>query len=114
MICIISFLHPVLALESLRLFQCIQIDDNDHRMLLHMEYKCYSAEHMFWATTLGLFIMLTWVFGIPLTVLCLLIKYKNKLDDANIKKYLLMLYQGLRSKVFYWEFVNIFRKVVLL
>ena len=113
-ISIVSFLHPILALESLRLFQCIQIDDNDHRMLLHMEYKWYSAEHMLWASTVGFSILLIWVFGIPLFALSVLIKYRKKLDDGNVKKYLLMLFQGLRLKAFYWEFVNIFRKVILL
>ena len=37
-ICIIFLLHPTLTLESLRLFQCIEIDDGVYRMRQHMDY----------------------------------------------------------------------------
>ena len=37
-ICIIFLLHPSLTLESLRLFQCIEIDDGVYRMRQHMDY----------------------------------------------------------------------------
>ena len=39
---------------------------------------------------------------------------RNKLEDWPIKKYFLILYQGLRTEVFYWEFINTFRKVLIL
>ena len=43
--------------------------------------------------------------------------YKNvwKEDENNkIQKYFLILYQGLKTKHFYWEFVNSSRKVLIL
>lgn len=80
----------------------------------HMEYDCYSAEHMFWAAAVGLPMVGVWVIGMPLLALVILIKNRKDLDDQRIKKYLLILYQGLKPDAFYWEFVNAARKVVML
>ena len=55
-----------------------------------------------------------WGIGIPAIGLILLIKYKSQLDTWAVQKYLLMLYQGLHSNRFYWEFVNTLRKSLLL
>ena len=38
-ICIIFLFHPTLTLESLRLFQCIEIDEGVYRMRQHMDYQ---------------------------------------------------------------------------
>ena len=43
-----------------------------------------------------------------------MLKYRNKLDTWDVKKYLVMLYQGLRLERYYWELINTIRKVLLL
>jgi uncharacterized membrane protein len=54
-----------------------------------------------------------WVIGAPLFVLIILIKNRNNLEDPSIQRYYLVLYQGLKPEVFYWEFVNTMRKVIM-
>jgi len=45
----------------------------------------------------------------------ILIKKNIKEDENNrIKKYFLILYQGLKPNRFYWEFVNTLRKILIL
>ena len=55
-----------------------------------------------------------WSIGIPVTALMIMLKYRNKLDTWDVKKYLVMLYQGLRLERYYWELINTIRKVLLL
>ena len=55
-----------------------------------------------------------WGIGIPATGLALLVKFKQRLDTWEVQRYLLMLYQGLNQDRFYWEFINTFRKSLLL
>jgi len=38
----------------------------------------------------------------------------EKAEDNKVKKYFLILYQGLRPKIFYWEFINSLRKILIL
>ena len=73
----------------------------------------YSSEHIFWMLILGLPMISIWIFGSIVFALLILIRNRNNLEDVNIKRYFLILYQGLRPKTFYWEFVNTIRKVMI-
>ena len=50
----------------------------------------------------------------PILALILLIKNFKKQNENKIKQYFLILYQGLRPEVYYWEFVNSFRKISIM
>ena len=50
----------------------------------------------------------------PVFAFYILFKNRNNLEDDNIKQYYLILYQGFTKKEFYWEFVNVFRKVIII
>ena len=63
---------------------------------------------------LGLPILLFWVTFVPIFALFLLMKNIKKEDDNKIKQYFLILYQGYKHEVFYWEFLNSLRKVLIL
>ena len=63
---------------------------------------------------LGLPILLFWVTLIPIISLVVLTLSIKKEDDNKVKQYFLILYQGFKHEVFYWEFVNSLRKVLIL
>ena len=63
---------------------------------------------------LGLPIIIVWVIGCPLLVAVVLFRNRHSLYESHVQKYFLMLYQGLREKVFYWEIVNTLRKVSMI
>ena len=58
--------------------------------------------------------LIIWVISIPVIAFTILYKNRNRLEEESIKKYYLILYQGLTREVFYWEFVNTLRKVIVL
>ena len=57
--------------------------------------------------------LILWVIGCPLVALIILIKFRKNLDNEVVKRYFLILYQGLKPEVFYWEFVNTLRKILM-
>jgi hypothetical protein len=114
MIGIIFLFHPTITIQSLNVFQCNQVDDNDYRMTKHLEYKCYSGDHLLWASLIGIPNLTVWVIGCPIFALIMITRHRKNLDDWTIKKYFLILYQGLRPRAYYWEFVNTFRKILIL
>lgn len=114
MVGIVFLFHPTLTLESLSVFLCNKIDADEYRMTYHMEYKCYSRNHLIWSALVGLPIIIVWVFGTPIITLIYLTKHRKQLEDWSIKKYFMIIYQGLRSEMYYWEFVNILRKFLIL
>ena len=113
-ICIVYMLHPTITKSCLRIFECTQVDANDRRMTLYMDYKCYSFDHVFWMLTVAIPMLTIWVIGAPWLALVILYKNRKDLDNGRIKNYMLVLYQGLRPNVFYWEFVNTLRKSLIL
>ena len=113
-ICIVFLLHPSLSLESLRIFEWVEVDDNDSKMKVYMEYDWFSFDHIYWALVIALPIIIVWVIAMPVIALIILIKFRNRLDDDNVKRYMLIIYQGLDRHVFYWEFVNSLRKFLML
>ena len=113
---IIFLLHPKLAQSGLSIFRCVKIDDGLNRVRIDTDMECYSGEHIKWCWLLGLPIILIWVLSAPIIALILMYqKFKNEHSlDSKIMQYFLILYQGLRPKIFYWEFVNSLRKVLIL
>ena len=58
--------------------------------------------------------ILIWSLGIPLAAFIILYRNRHNLESTEVKKYYLMIYQGLKNDRFYWEFVNTGRKVLIL
>ena len=79
-----------------------------------MEFACYSFDHVFCVFVLSVPILILWVIGMPLFTLSVLIANRKRLEEEKIKRYYLLLYQGLKPKVYYWEFINTMRKFLVL
>jgi len=58
--------------------------------------------------------ILLWSVGIPLAAFLILYKNRHNLDSPKVKRYYLMVYQGLKNDRFFWEFVNTIRKVSIM
>ena len=101
MIVILFLLHPTLTRLGLSIFQCVQVGDNDFRVRVDINMKCYSDEHIKWCGLLGTSMVLIWGIGIPVSALVILIKLRKSLDTWEVQKYLLMLYQGLKLDRYY-------------
>lgn len=113
-ITILYFLHPVITQNAFKIFQWIDIDSDVSRTRIDLNITWYSKEHLFWWGILGLPMMIIWVFGLPIIALFLLIRKRAVLHEPEVKRYYIVLYQGYKDNVFYWEFVNITRKILML
>ena len=110
---IIYLLHPTLTKSSLSIFQCTTVDTDMKRVTIEMTIEWYSSTHTFWALAVGIPMIVVWVFGMPIIMLGILIKNRHRLNDESVKRYYLIIYQGLRNETFYWEFINIIRKITM-
>ena len=113
-ICTIFLLHPTITKSTLGLFECLRINDNSFRVRMHMDYECYSTDHLMWLSVIGIPNLIIWVIFCPAFAFIILFRNRNKLDDESVKQYYLILYQGIERNKFYWEFVNTLRKTIVL
>ena len=77
-ICIVYILHPSITKNCLRIFECTQVDANDMRMTLYMNYKCYSFDHVFWMLTAAVPMLVIWIIGAPFLALVILYKQQKR------------------------------------
>ena len=113
-ISIVFLLHPKLAEQSLGFFRCVDIDEGVSKVRVSTDIECYSSEHIKWIFTLAIPILVIWVIGMPVIALIIMFKHVPKLEENKVKQYFFILYQGLKQKLFFWEFINSLRKVLIL
>ena len=105
---------PTLIDTGLSLFQCIEIDSGDFRVTSDLSIIWYSPQHFLWWFMLSVPILVVWVFGTQFLILLYLIKHRRRLNSTAVKKYFHIIYIGYREERFYWEFVNTFKKFILI
>ena len=105
---------PTLIETGLSLFQCIEIDNGDFRIISDLEITWYSPKHVLWLVILSIPILSVWVFGTQILIFLYLVKNRKKLNSVSVKKNFHIIYIGYKDEVFYWEFVNTIKKFILI
>eukprot|EP00347_Sterkiella_histriomuscorum_P019534 403341265 len=106
-------LHPSLTKQLFSIFNCMEIDQNQFWLENDLQVECWSPSHTKWAIGAGIPLIFVFVIFLPIYALKQLYKLRDELDQIqNLQKYKMM-YQGLKRKVFYWEFINLSFKVIL-
>ena len=105
--------HPSVTGMAAGLYNCYEIDDGEFWLYKDLNIKCWDNTHKTYAIALGVPMMILWVIGLPFIGFLLVRHNKSKLDDSNVIYKYRILYQGYRNEAYYWEFVNVFRKVAM-
>jgi len=104
-------LHPTLTQQIFQIFQCSQYG-NQHFLSVDLSISCDGDEYQRWrAAAIGM--ILLYVVGIPAVGFSIVFYYRKHLDDPTVKQRFKFLYEGYAKNVYFWEFVIIVRKVVL-
>ena len=111
-ICIVLFLlHPSITGMSLGLFNCFEIDNGQFWLFKDLSIRCWKGDHPKYAFGLGVPMVIFWVIGLPVLGFIIVKHYKNRLDEEFVIFRYRILFQGYKREAYYWEFVNVFRKV---
>ncbi len=106
-------IHPSVTGMAAGLFNCYEIDAGEYWLYKELSVKCWDSTHRTYAIALGAPMMILWVFGLPFVGFLMVRHNKNRLDNDEVIYKYRILYQGYRFEAYYWEFVNIFRKVAM-
>ena len=113
-VCTLFLFHPNITEQTLGLFEWVRVSEDDRRMRMYMDYEWYSFDHVKWILMIGFPGLIIWVIATPVIAFVILYRNRNNLEHDDVKRYYLILYQGLTRKAFYWEFVNTFRKIIII
>ncbi|EGR29345.1 hypothetical protein IMG5_157710, partial [Ichthyophthirius multifiliis] len=109
---IIFFLQPNLTQVFLTMMSCRKIGIKKY-ILSDITYECYTDLHWKYIAIIcfpGLFI---WALFIPIFIIKIIIKNKEKLDYATNRHRYGFLYQDFKYQYFYWEFIKIYKKLLI-
>ncbi|CAG9321985.1 unnamed protein product [Blepharisma stoltei] len=112
---IVSFLvHPSLIKYYFSSFDCTELDYGKDWLVDDLNLRCWDSQHVFYITAISFPAILLWGIGIPTTCLFLIMKNKDRLNDINIRIKYGFLFNGYKSRSYYWEFVIIYRKIIII
>jgi len=57
--------------------------------------------------------LITWGIGIPAATLFILVKFRKRLQEPNVKTAMGFLYLGYTELKYYWEFMILYRKIAI-
>ena len=113
-IVILFFLiHPNLVKMLFSMFSCEAVN-SEYWLTVDMSIPCWDSSHIRKVLTIGLPGLVVWVFGVPTICLCILVRYRRKHDELWVKLQYGFLINGYKRQHFYWEFVILYRKIVII
>ncbi|CDW84170.1 UNKNOWN [Stylonychia lemnae] len=110
---IIYTLHPTINKFILALFNCIELEKGEYWLEQDLQVRCWTQNHFLWALSIGIPALLIWVIVLPIFLLHYIHSKRKELKAPLYSYKFKMIKQGLRNRYYYWEFVNILRKTIL-
>jgi predicted outer membrane repeat protein len=108
-------IHPNIVKANFAMFSCIELEPGELWLNDNNDIRCYGSEHSLYAVVLALPVLVIWGIGVPTFILYYLIRKEQvKLDSLDMKLKLGFIYSGFRRSRFYWEFVILYRKIIII
>ena len=117
-IVIICFnLQPDILKNSFQLFQCANLyrtDAPELYMNLDYDVQCWTPEHLTWVLGLAVPCLVLWGLLLPGYMFVVLRRNIQKIETEEMRKKYSFIYMGYKTKKFFWEFVVMLRKILLI
>ncbi|EWS75593.1 transmembrane protein, putative (macronuclear) [Tetrahymena thermophila SB210] len=110
---IFILVQPDLVSQMIAILSCRVIGDSSY-ILYNITYECNTSQHQTYSSTLVAPCLLVFAFIIPIGLFYLLYKNKNDLQNIQVYKKYGFLYKEYKSQNYYWEFVKILEKILII
>ena len=113
MIVFFFFTLPAIVKVMIGLFVCDQLGpNNDHYLLVDPNTECYTSS--WWGlATWNIVLLSLYAILLPGVTALYMHCHKDRLDEALIRSKVAFLSRGLRTEYWHWEFVIMFRKIIV-
>ncbi|EWS72630.1 transmembrane protein, putative (macronuclear) [Tetrahymena thermophila SB210] len=110
---IFILVQPDLVSQMIGLLSCRVIGDSSY-ILYNITYECNTSEHQRYSSTLVAPCLLVFAFIIPIGLFYILYRNKDDLQNIQIYKKYGFLYREYKSQKYYWEFVKMLEKILII
>jgi hypothetical protein len=114
-IVILFFLvYPNIVKMNFAVFSCQAIEAGEYWLIDNLDIRCWDTTHVAYSILVALPVILIWGIGVPTLIWIYLARHKHDLDWIENKLRFGFLYNGYRKGTFYWEFVILYRKILVI
>jgi len=111
---LIYIAYPLLLMKTLSIFPCFELGDNgDFFLYEEMDTECYTSIHNFLMWVVGTPSLILWCIGLPTCLFIRLSMNRKKLSSEMYMEYYGFIYDGLKPKFFFFEFILLLKKLLL-
>ena len=114
MIILFFLIHPTVTRFMFSVFSCKEILEGEFWLNESLDVRCWDGEHTFYALVVALPSIIVWVVGTPALIFAVMLKRRRYLTNFDNKTRFGFVFNGYRLSEFYWEFVVMARKVVVI
>jgi hypothetical protein len=107
-------IHPNILRSNFSYFACTEIESGEFWLKENLDIRCFDSEHNSFALAVVLPVLVVWGLLVPLLVLLYLVRTRRELSEINTKLRFGFLYNGFKKSKFYWEFLIILRKILII
>jgi hypothetical protein len=107
-------IHPNILRSNFSYFSCSEILPGEYWLNENLDIRCFDSTHNATAVMVVVPSLLLWGLFTPLTILMHLIRRRKQLKEILTKLRFGFLYNGFKKSKFYWEFVIMYRKVLII
>jgi hypothetical protein len=107
-------IHPNILRSNFSYFSCTEIQSGEFWLNENLDIRCFDSKHNSFALVVVLPVLVIWGLLVPILVLLYLVRNRRELSEINMKLRFGFLYNGFKQSKFYWEFVIMFRKILII
>lgn len=107
-------MHPNIFHVAMNYLNCREIDPGEFWLSSYLTIRCWNGSHSRYAFTAAVPSIIIWGLFTPLGALAALVKLRKQLDSLNTRIRFGFLYTGYKPDKFHWEFVILYRKMLLI
>lgn len=111
---IVYSFFPFLAKYCASLYYCMELELGEYWLYTDMDIKCWERSHLFKSLLIGIPSIIIWIIGLPLLTLLYIRRNMIRSEEVNEKTMLQILHHKIKPSCYYWEFINMMRKLFLI
>ncbi|KAL4445551.1 hypothetical protein ABPG74_004625 [Tetrahymena malaccensis] len=104
--------HGSISQSLFELISCRTVGSEKY-VQIYLTRQCYDSDHILYSISLGLPLIIIWIFVIPISILFYMRSQKSKLDSFQNLYRFGSITQEYKKKTYYWEIVRVYLRVII-
>jgi hypothetical protein len=113
-IVLLFLIHPTIVKKVFGIFNCTEVETGEFWLSSDLSVRCWDAKHIQVVVCFAVSTIIVWCVSVPSLCLIQLIRVRKHLDEAQPKLMFGFLIHGYSPQHFYWEFVILYRKIIII